>query len=749
MGQWLKQVNRIWLRFLMISLPILLIPVIILFFIYGKSIQVMHQQVYEKHLAALENSALLTERTIGDIENIVSYVDSNGLVGQFLQSQGPIKDGASTMDVLSLQKDIRTLAISNQLIDNLQIYSVQNEILLDSTTVALATDRYYGSCFRIEGYSPEQWREALLLPGHNFDIFRNLMVATAGKTEKQLVFAQSLPLSSQKYFTGSLFVYISEKKLLGLFQPVQEGDFLCVLDETGVPLIRENCSDTALAALDEMTFEGDSGYFIKAVDGKETFVTFFKGNNNWNYVAALPAVTVLESLEPIRKMLILMICFALIGGGILLLVCSAQLSKPLEKISRVLFPVNKELSYVDFAAEVSDLVKHNEDIKSRLNEQLPALKASVFYNLLLGDLRDRADILESFAKIDVDLSGNCFIILIVSLNDMSPQDDVAEITGQKMIVGERLSGGFANLKGLYNLDYERIVLLIASREAVYSDAVSVVEGEAAALNRQLSGELNLSLSFSGDICEAAETIPKAFCHAQAAMNYSSKNAGHTVLWYGTGEGGKSTGFYFPVTAEAELLSAVKAGKLQALASVFDKLERRNMALFHDGSNVNFLNLLSLLRSSLMRLLSELGETALSYKTLCESGKPAEAPPEQYERLKEAFMEIADSNRHSRNQKESGMKKQLRLYVIQHFADPNISLTSVADEFQITEVYLSRLFKQKTGENFSKYVEKLRIEEAKRLLGEGVLTRNEIAKKVGYNSPQVFRRAYKRYFSEPE
>ena len=65
-------------------------------------------------------------------------------------------------------------------------------------------------------------------------------------------------------------------------------------------------------------------------------------------------------------------------------------------------------------------------------------------------------------------------------------------------------------------------------------------------------------------------------------------------------------------------------------------------------------------------------------------------------------------------------------------------------WSITEVYLSKLFKEGTGQNFSKYVENLRLEQAKLLLSKGVLV-NEVAQQVGYNSPQVFRRAWKRHY----
>lgn len=89
-------------------------------------------------------------------------------------------------------------------------------------------------------------------------------------------------------------------------------------------------------------------------------------------------------------------------------------------------------------------------------------------------------------------------------------------------------------------------------------------------------------------------------------------------------------------------------------------------------------------------------------------------------------------------------EKIRGFVDENYNNPQLSLSLTADAFYITEVYLSKLFKEGTGQNFSKYVENLRLEQAKILLSKGVLV-NEVAQQVGYNSSQVFRRAWKRHY----
>ena len=123
----------------------------------------------------------------------------------------------------------------------------------------------------------------------------------------------------------------------------------------------------------------------------------------------------------------------------------------------------------------------------------------------------------------------------------------------------------------------------------------------------------------------------------------------------------------------------------------------------------------------------------------------------YDRLKQYQKEnpVKEPSIQAEQRKESEKNsafliEKIRGFVDENYNNPQLSLSLTADAFYITEVYLSKLFKEGTGQNFSKYVENLRLEQAKILLSNGVLV-NEVAQQVGYNSPQVFRRAWKRHY----
>jgi YesN/AraC family two-component response regulator len=83
------------------------------------------------------------------------------------------------------------------------------------------------------------------------------------------------------------------------------------------------------------------------------------------------------------------------------------------------------------------------------------------------------------------------------------------------------------------------------------------------------------------------------------------------------------------------------------------------------------------------------------------------------------------------------------YIDEEYINSNLGLALIASKFNISEGYVSTIFKGSMGVNFADYVEKVRIDSACNLLENSNDTINTISEKVGYNSVQSFRRAFKK------
>jgi len=73
---------------------------------------------------------------------------------------------------------------------------------------------------------------------------------------------------------------------------------------------------------------------------------------------------------------------------------------------------------------------------------------------------------------------------------------------------------------------------------------------------------------------------------------------------------------------------------------------------------------------------------------------------------------------------------------------NITLEEVANDVEISKSYLSLLFKQETGINFSTFLTNYRIEMAKKLLISSNDKIYEIAGKVGFENPYYFSKVFR-------
>ena len=87
-------------------------------------------------------------------------------------------------------------------------------------------------------------------------------------------------------------------------------------------------------------------------------------------------------------------------------------------------------------------------------------------------------------------------------------------------------------------------------------------------------------------------------------------------------------------------------------------------------------------------------------------------------------------------------RQARAYVQQHYSEP-ITLESVCEAVGFSPSYFSALFKRETGENFVRYLTRVRIDRAKELLQQTNLSVTEVCSRVGYNDLKHFTQTFKK------
>ncbi|MFV0399755.1 MAG: helix-turn-helix domain-containing protein [Oscillospiraceae bacterium] len=90
----------------------------------------------------------------------------------------------------------------------------------------------------------------------------------------------------------------------------------------------------------------------------------------------------------------------------------------------------------------------------------------------------------------------------------------------------------------------------------------------------------------------------------------------------------------------------------------------------------------------------------------------------------------------------------KAYLRSHYADPALSLHSLADQIASSPSHLAALFKKETGATVGQYLQNIRIEKSKKLLGEPGHKLADVARAVGFVNPEHFSKTFKKLTGIP-
>ncbi|BBH23526.1 hypothetical protein Back11_48710 [Paenibacillus baekrokdamisoli] len=116
----------------------------------------------------------------------------------------------------------------------------------------------------------------------------------------------------------------------------------------------------------------------------------------------------------------------------------------------------------------------------------------------------------------------------------------------------------------------------------------------------------------------------------------------------------------------------------------------------------------------------------------------------YNILKAAFDRL---NKLRESKSSHQLMHQVKMYIVDNYSNPDLSLTHLSDEFGLNAKYLSRLFREAFGMKFVEYVSNIRMEKSEQLLLETDETIQDIGRSVGYDQSLTFIRVFKKHTGE--
>ncbi|MFD2329371.1 response regulator [Cohnella sp. GCM10020058] len=312
-------------------------------------------------------------------------------------------------------------------------------------------------------------------------------------------------------------------------------------------------------------------------------------------------------------------------------------------------------------------------------------------------------------------------------------------------VYRHIEQALAQYKGVYRFRYsgaQFAVLAAHDKEIDYSDLVGSVRQLREALGREL--QLRFAAGI-GTMHRRASGISESFEEARHALGYKVIKGADAVIPY-------------PDIRMDEKRLQIDAERIAELSADIDNLDEAGCAgIIHEifremetapGMSPADLRLqcVNLLLSSVRTMSVEqlrqsdfLGRHILSLEEISKFKTIACFEEWTVQAIKAL---IAFKREHRMPQKKD-LIAEIKAYVTANFDQP-ISLAELSSRFYISPIYLSQIFKQKTGETYVSFLAKVRIGKAKELLERTDLKVYEICQRVGYSDTQYFARLFEKW-----
>lgn len=747
------QKKQLFLRFMISYILVLSIPLSVTLLVYQQSVGIVKKDALQANLSLLEQSKYIMDRGLNQVHSLSMQLSLDSKLKGLMYEKGTLT-GEKVNTLYEVWQDLPNVALTGGLVKKFFVFfSGTGTVLAPDSTYRLSD--FYGWIYRYGNMDYETWERLFLQEYHDKEIFTSTPAYVDNGTSRVIAYVQSLPMEVSKQPLGTVMILIDEEEVLKSLGRIstKSGGNVYIVDEKGKIITSKN------GFMDEIPQDiletKSTGYTERKVNGKDLLYSYTTSKDyGWTFVAVLPSSTVLDKVDYIRNITIAAILLCFVIGTIVAYFMSYRNIKPIKEVIKILSTrmsgshpeVADEYNYL--CSAVSKLVENDIELSNRLEENLPLAQAVFLQRLIKGELTSTEELVSTMQQVRLNVTGNRFNVLVAHIKGyygLFSKDTLQELHVIKEIL-KNFDGDYPIEAYPIDIDESVVAFIMAFPFAEEERCKRELQRMVRDMSDSLTIDYGIQISFGGgSFYNDLSDIYYSFSEARHALEYKKAGYLHKISWYSDIDHEEWV-YYYPIDLEQRLINLVKAGNASETEKILDIIYRENFQKYNISSDmVN--NLYSEMRGTIYKVLSQVSivesEGLYDIYDILKKMKHSNTVEDAYEAVKNAYVaicRIVDSRKHSQNTR---LKEDVVRFLDENYMRQDVCLAFVAAQFDMSEVYLSNFFKEQVGENFSEYVERLRIQTASELLTQSKISIEDIAARVGYNSSHAFRRAFKR------
>lgn len=743
--------STIFRRFLISYVIILIIPGIGGYMSYRTSISVTESMSIENSVTQLQKSQELLERRMAEVEGMTRQLAIHPELNVLMNERG---GDTNVYGIWRAMRNVLTFGQTNDFLQDYYIYLANYDLVL--TPGSSYRPEHYYEIYHYNDLPFAQWKEQILKKTHRSEIKPLSDFVSKGAQTSVITYMQSLPLDIFNNSSPAIVVVIIDEKIIashlsGLTE--RYGGWVHISDGDGKTIVLQGTNEQYMNQL-----TADSSFDRSRVSQfyrDDLVITTRSDTNGWVYQAGIPRSSLMENANKIKYTSWLITGGTLFLGLLAGLVLAYRNSAPINRMLTVMkeqFGKEEAAEHNEFdflSGNIADMITKNKLLESELNRQLPLVRDAFVRRLIAGEFESREEIVSAAAQADIWLGQGKGYAGLIQINGYSGMDSVEilnELNAARLLVKQALVSLTGPLP-LTDMGSDKIVVLFfAGTEEEAADLEAGITRIMEELVQFVLYEYRISVQagFGGYFASVTEASG-SFGQAKQALEYAVYMNNKGIQWNHEAQV-ENTTYYYPLDTEQRLISTLRAGELAEAIRIMDASFEQNLGERELSAEMKQ-QLIGEMKGTFLKLLdqktfmeSPLFETVKRRIIDISSAEPPDSIRSEFYAIMEALCGyISNKKKDAHTQ----IVKQMYQYTEEMYSDSELTLYRVAEHVERPEKFISQLFKEVTGVNYSDHLIKVRMDRAAVLLKDSRYTVDEIAAQVGYNSSHSFRRAFKR------
>ncbi len=737
---WWSRTFRFWI---ICYLIVLLIPMVAGVALYVRATDSLTEKAYENGMMSVRQVGTVVDEQLKTIANVNDTITVSSSLIRLKYMSLPF-NAEKYYEIHQRAKYLSNFTVQQELIKYIFVYCSELECLLDSAHIYTATNQLDKMITERIGMPLDRFY-ALMEKTHQHDFYvlgdgsQIIMVQTLGRRVKEnrpiitlitVLNADSIDdllINTANTVHGSAYMLLPNGSVFGTPAEGDPTDFTALSDIAGEGQLLQD--DLVITYTDSAA-------------------------SNFRYVLSVPRETFLQDIRNIQMTFFAFSLGALLLGLLIAYMLAKHNYKPIQQLKQdAQIPEMSRDEFTVLGLRLKELLSAGDRMHTEIEKLSKAANTQLIHSLLSGNVvtleKDRRAQLSSL------FNGNMFVAALIDLGEDAPiatPETRKAVTGSlNLLITECAAGA---CQSMIQRDNDAFAAILCFPSTVTRNDAQFMAQQIGDRMVQHAVEQPALASMSiyiGDARSGEEQVHESYANAIRAKEYAdfvTVTDKRVILYDATMYSSDIVwDDYDIVDAERQFSSLMIEGNY----SKGKRMLREIMAYYNcqDGMSLyvmrcRMFGVMNLMLNVLHEVEPDLDPAF--YEEANPVARLLSARTQQ--ELEDVIFDIIDRlvGRHENKPPDIQDKlTQVEHYIVTHYYDVGLGVKQVADAFDMSLPYLSRMFKKEKGIGLLYYINQYRVEKAKEIMS---VNPNEtvagIAGRVGYNSSQTLIRIFKRY-----